>query len=104
MSDLNLCQKLVPKHDSPLGLLLTHTENIAGSTMLILLSSSLALVSYLSRGMQRKQKLLEHSVFIFFIMHPVSYFHCANPYLALWRFSLNLQMQAAEAGWGKTAQ
>lgn len=72
--------------------------------MLSLLSSSLALVSELSKRMPRKQKLLGHSVFYPFIMHPVSYFLCAVPYLALRSLSLNLQMQAAEAVWGKTVQ
>lgn len=36
-----------------------------------------------------------------FAMHPFSYFYYAIPYLALRSLTLNLQMQAAEAGWGK---
>lgn len=73
------------------------------STMLFLLWSSLALESKLSKRVPRKRKPLGHSVLCPFIMHPVSYFHCAVPYLALRSLSLNLPMQAAEAVWGKTA-
>lgn len=72
--------------------------------MLFLLLSSLALESELSERVPRKRKPLGHSAFYPFIMHPVSYFHCAIPYLALRSLSLNLQMQAAEAGWRKTTQ
>lgn len=72
--------------------------------MLFLLLPSLALDSELLERVPRKRKPLGHSVFCPFIMHPVSYFHCAIPYLALRSLSLNLQMQAAEAGWGETAQ
>lgn len=71
--------------------------------MLFLLLSSLVLESELSERVPRKQKPLGHSVFCPFFMHPVSYFHCAIPYLDLRRLSLNLQMQAAEVCWGKTA-
>lgn len=47
--------------------------------MLFLLLSSLALESELSERVSRKWKPLGHSVFYPFIMHPVSYYHCANP-------------------------